>query len=284
MGDSGTVTWRRTLVNPQTRTARLAIGALGVTLLVIAPASAAPGPAPGTQASPPARAPMARENAPVSLHLQDTPLRSALQALFAGTGLQHAVSPEVPNYPITLDVRDVPFASTLRTLVRLAPGVTFRKEGEIYIVGMRPPTVTEPTASYPEPPAPVDVAASGGEEWVKIPLNYLHPAVAAYVLNGRLVPNEVDLQTGLGGAGGFGGGFSGQGGNGFSGGLNGGGLAASGGGGLGYGGANGYGQFPGAATGLPGSVNGLGLGNGTGYGTPLVGNGAVVVGPQGRRF
>jgi hypothetical protein len=268
----------------QNRTARLTMGALGVTLLVIAPASAAPGPAPGTQASPAIGAPMARENAPVSLRLQDTPLRSALQALFEGTGLQHAVEPAAPNYPITLDVRDVPFASALRTLVRLAPGVTFRKEGEIYIIGMRPPTVAEPTASYTEPAAPVEVAASGGEEWVKIPLSYLHPAVAAYVLNGRLAPNEVELQTGLGGVGGYGGGYSGQGVNGFFGGLNGGGLAASGGGGLGYGSPNGYGQFPGAATGMPGSINGLGLGNGPGYGTPFVGNGAVVVGQEARRF
>ena len=40
-----------------------------------------------------------------------------------------AVEPAVPNYPITLDIRDVPFNTALRTLLRLAPGVAYRKEG-----------------------------------------------------------------------------------------------------------------------------------------------------------
>src|SRR5439155_4147241 len=101
------------------------------------------------QAGTPSGAGAAPAAAPITLHLRDTPLRSALETLFEGTGLQHAVEPAVPNYPITLDIRDVPFSSALRTLLRLAPGVTFRKEGEIYIVGMRQPT-PEPTQSYTE--------------------------------------------------------------------------------------------------------------------------------------
>src|SRR5439155_11571854 len=181
--------------------------------------------------------------------------------LFDGSGLQHAVEGAVPNYPITLELRDVPLTSALRTLVRLAPGVIFRKEGEVFIIGLRPPTA-EPTQGYTEPAAPVDVAA-GGEEWEKIPINYLHPAVVAYVVNGRLVPNEVDLLTG---AGGYGSGFSGAGGGGYFGGLNGGGQGTFGSGGLGYGNSTGYGQFPGGGTGFPGSFNSPGQGIGTGYG------------------
>src|SRR5205823_12247718 len=66
---------------------------------------------------------------PISISLRDAPLRTALETLFQGTGLQHAVEPAVPNFPITLDVREVPFSTALRTLLRLAPGVTYRKEG-----------------------------------------------------------------------------------------------------------------------------------------------------------
>jgi hypothetical protein len=261
----------------------LALGALGATLLLNPQARAAPGsdtrnaPARPTAAA----APVSRDSAPVSLHLQDTPLRTALQTLFAGSGLQYEVELAVPNYPITLDIRDVPLTSALRTLVRLAPGVTYRKEGQIFIIGMRPPAV-EPTASYAEPAAPVDVVASaGGETWEKIPINYLHPAVVAYILNGRLVPNEMDL---LLGGGSYGGGFSGAGGGGYLGGLNGGGLGSSGIGGLGYGNSTGYGQYPGVGSAYPGTANGFGQGINNGYGTPLVGNGGVVVGPQPRRF
>src|SRR5436853_7075720 len=81
------------------------------------------------------------EPAKVALSLRDVALRDALRTLFEGSGMQHAVEPAVPNYPITLDIRDVPFNTALRTLLRLAPQVTYRKEGEIYIIGMRPPQV-----------------------------------------------------------------------------------------------------------------------------------------------
>src|SRR5438067_2306061 len=120
MGDSGTVILRRTLVIKQNQRTRLGLGALGATLLLTSQAPAAPSADPGAQASarpPAAGAPVSRESAPVSLHLQDTPLRIALQTLFEGTGLQHEVELAVPNTPITLELRDVPLTTALRTLV-----------------------------------------------------------------------------------------------------------------------------------------------------------------------
>src|SRR6266581_216347 len=89
---------------------------------------------------------------PVTLSLRDTPLRTALQMLFEGSGLQHAVEPAVPNYPVTLDIRDVPFSTALRTLLRLAPQVVYRKEGDIYIVGMRAPQVDTTSVTDIQPP------------------------------------------------------------------------------------------------------------------------------------
>src|SRR5437867_4774702 len=117
-------------------------------------------------------APAARgEAANVTLSLRDAPLRTALQTLFEGSGLQHAVEPTVPNYPITLDIRDVPFSTALRTMLRLAPGVTFRKEGDIYIVGMRQQQVEQPTVGqHIQQPDQTQAVAEAQSE--KVPRNY----------------------------------------------------------------------------------------------------------------
>src|SRR5438067_8128412 len=123
-------------------------------------------------AAPAAPAP-AQATSGVTLSLRDVPLRTALETLFTGTGLQHAVEPAVPNYPITLDIRDVPFGTALRTLLRLAPGVTYRKEGDIYIVGMRPAQVEQPTAGQDITP-PEQTNPVADYQYEKAPLNYTH--------------------------------------------------------------------------------------------------------------
>src|SRR5439155_26929438 len=111
------------------------------------------------QAGTPSGAGAAPAAAPITLSLRDTPLRTALETLFTGTGLQHAVEPAVPNYPITLDIRDVPFSTALRTLLRLAPQVTYRKEGDIYVIGMRQPQVEQTTAEQEvQPPDQTNAA------------------------------------------------------------------------------------------------------------------------------
>src|SRR5689334_7559484 len=56
----------------------------------------------------------------VTLNLKDTPLRSAIDALFQGTGLQYAVDPNVPNVPLTITLRDVGLQAALRILIRQA--------------------------------------------------------------------------------------------------------------------------------------------------------------------
>src|SRR5215208_5327107 len=82
----------------------------------------------------------------ISLTLRDTPLRSALELLFQQSGLQHAVEAAVPNIPVTLNLRDATFATALRVITRLA-GVTYRKEGDVYVVGLRQPPPVETTSS-----------------------------------------------------------------------------------------------------------------------------------------
>jgi type II secretory pathway component GspD/PulD (secretin) len=67
----------------------------------------------------------------ISLKLEQVPLRAAIEAIFAGTGYQYSVDPEVPNVPVTIEMRDVEVQVALRLLLRSVrrqvPGLTFSK-------------------------------------------------------------------------------------------------------------------------------------------------------------
>jgi RNA polymerase sigma factor (sigma-70 family) len=55
----------------------------------------------------------------VSLELRGTPLRTALEILFTQWGVQYAIEADVPDPPITLNVKEMPFEEALNTLLRL---------------------------------------------------------------------------------------------------------------------------------------------------------------------
>src|SRR5436190_8692483 len=149
----------------RSRWTRLALGGLALGLVAV------PGLAPRPAMAAPAAA--SRDATTVTISLKDAPLRTALETLFQGTGLQHAVEPAVPNYPITLDIRNVPFSTALRTLLRLAPNVTYRKEGDIYVIGMRQPQVEQPTAGQ-DVQQPDQTQAVAEQQWEKVPMQYTH--------------------------------------------------------------------------------------------------------------
>jgi hypothetical protein len=242
-----------------------------------------------------------------ALALRDVPLRTALETLFSSTGLQHAVVPAVPNYPITLDIREVSFSTALRTLLRLAPGATYRKEGEVYVIGLRQPQVEQPTASQDVPP-PESTNAPPQYQAEKIPVNFENYQTMAYVLGGQPVPTEDQIASSIlgsagggsaGGLGGYGGGIGGYGGGigGYGGGSlggYGGGLGGFGGGiggfGSGLGGfGSGIGGFGGSLGGLGGGLSGFGggisgLGGYSGIGGFGGTGGTTYVGPTARRF
>jgi hypothetical protein len=271
-----TTSLHRSLVGP-------AMAALAMGLLPALAAAAPAAPSSGDTAA--ARAAAVRDMAPVTVSLRDAPLRTALETLFQGTGLQHAVEPAVPNYPITLDIREVPFSTALRTMLRLAPGVTYRKEGDIYVVGMRQPQV-EQTSVGQDIQQPDQTQAVAEQQWEKLPLQFTHDMVIGSVLGAVPIPTEDQVGTGggygggLGGyGGGLGGGFGGSGyGGGGLGGFGGGGLGGFGGGGLGGFGGGGLGGFGGGGYG-GGGYGGGGYGGG-GYG----GSGAGFYGPTVRRY
>src|SRR5579883_2885763 len=99
----------------------------------------------------PARAQGTTDDRKVTLNLKDIPLRSAIDALFAGSGLQYSVDPTVQNVPVNLSIRDIGLQSALRLLIRQAavaqPGLTFSKDGDIFVIKIRQaaPQTTAPT-------------------------------------------------------------------------------------------------------------------------------------------
>jgi hypothetical protein len=151
----------------------------------------------------------------VSLDFRKTPLSQALGILFQQIDAQYSLGSDVvDSIPISLRVKDMPFETALRTVLRLAneygqgtavnfPQVTYTKTGDMYHVHARRPT---------SPPG------SGGGQ-----------------------PAGISGGVGFGG-GGIGGGFEGGG----TGGFGGGGLGGAGGGGPFFGGFEG-GLNPGTA-------------------------------------
>jgi hypothetical protein len=207
----------------------------------------------------------------ISLTLRDTPLRTALELLFQQSGLQHAVEAAVPNIPVTVNLRDATFATALRVITRLA-NVTYRKEGDVYVIGLRQPPAVETTTTEAAPPEQAQTPAE--QTWEKIPIQFNHVAIFAYGFGGVVLPTEDQAQGGgLGGGlgGGYGGSLGGNFGGGFGGGY-GGGLGGLGGGLGGFGG--GLGGFGGLGGGLGGFGSGLGgFGGGLGGGLGGFGGG-----------
>jgi hypothetical protein len=191
----------------------------------------------------------------ISLTLRDTPLRAALELLFEQSGQQHAVEAAVPNVPLTVNLRDAEFTTALRVITRLA-GVTYRKERDVYVIGLRLPATVEPASLEAAAPAQPETPAAPSVE--KIPILANHVAIFAYAFNGTLLPTEEQVQGG--GFGGLGSGYGGLAG-GFGNGL-----------GSGFGGPGGLGSGFGNG-GYPGGLGNFG--NPSGFGAPGSGFGSV---------
>src|SRR5205085_11811712 len=108
---------------------------------------------------------------PVNINLRAITLKSALELLFQGTGLNYAVDPNVPNVLLTINLKDQPLRQALRTLIHLAgsqvPGLTYTDEQGLYLIKIRqpPPPETEQPATNPE-----DTGGAAEEQvWEKIP-------------------------------------------------------------------------------------------------------------------
>ena len=186
----------------------------------------------------------------VTVNLRDLPLRTAIDQLFAGTGLQYAVDPNVLNVPVNLTLRDVGRQAALRLLIRQAataqPGLTFSKDGDIFQIRVRSAAPAPALAAEDLPPEYTDEKTEF--MWEKIPIQFNNAAVFALMFGGQMLPSEADVlmggQSGMNGQNGMDG-MNGQ--NGMGGGSGG-----------GFGSGNGLGN---------GLGSGLGSGSGSGLGS-----------------
>jgi hypothetical protein len=155
----------------------------------------APALLPSLGAGPALCAPASRATAPdpaktivLRLDLKATPLRQALATLFESTGFQHAIAPDVPNPPITMKVHEMPFEQALRAMLRSANAsgipVTYTREGDIYLIRLRPP----------DPPAEPAVGSGSGPFQAaapvmeKLQIQFLRPQEAFDLLRQQPLP------------------------------------------------------------------------------------------------
>lgn len=99
-----------------------------------------------TCATPILAAEAAQPSAKVNLELKDTDVRSAIEALFRGTGQNYAIDANVTGMISALSIKDVSFDAALRSLTK-SSGLVFRQDGGVYIISMRPDTGQMPGVS-----------------------------------------------------------------------------------------------------------------------------------------
>ena len=116
---------------------------------------------------------------PVTLDLQDAPLKQALTQLFQNAKAQSMLDPAIGGF-VTLNIRDQPFENALKLLLRSAnPPLTYTKENGVYIVKPR----LDPTANqsgFPgggtSPDITADTMPATSSKLDKITLTYVDAA------------------------------------------------------------------------------------------------------------
>lgn len=223
----------------------------------------------------------------ITISLQDTPVKTAIDMLFREAGLNYAFEGAIAG-TVNVNLTDVPFDQALQVVLRSA-GLTMRRENNTYMIGPKKEVQTVATTSE-------DLVTSDNTEIAR------DTALEKIRINFADV-NEIGAifgsQYGGGGMGGYGGGgYGGYGGGMMGGGMMGGGMMGGGmmggyGGGMmgGYGGGmggygGGMGGYGGGMGGFGGGFGGGGIGGygGGGYGGGGYGGGIGGIGGGGRRW
>lgn len=83
----------------------------------------------------------------ITASFKATPFREAVATVFRGSGLQYTLNPNVPNLPVSAELKDVTLESAVQTLVReladRAPGLELSQSGDIFILERRGPRAAE---------------------------------------------------------------------------------------------------------------------------------------------
>lgn len=215
-----------------------------------------------------------KKDQPITLELKDTPIRSALDSLFMGRGLNYVVDQSVMGNVSSVSLRDVSFEQALKVLLKsVDPPLVYRKDGDVYLITVKkdqPVEATNPLGTpqdfniTDEPIKDEDVKIE------KIALNFVDAYDLKTMIEGGDMSRDNQNIGGMGGSmgggmGGFGGGMGGFGGNSFGGGMGGFGGNSFGGGSYGgYGGGSFGGSYGGGNYGSSGGGFGR-YGGRTGY-------------------
>ncbi len=145
----------------------------------------------------------------VNIELKDTDVKSAIEALFRGTGKNYAIDANVTGTISALSIKDVSFDAALRSLTK-SSGLVFRQDSGVYIISMRPDTTqlmsTSAPNALPETPA-VEEPVASEIRIEKVPLSNCSASEILAILRGN------NNNSGYGGYGsGYGGGYGGYGG------------------------------------------------------------------------
>lgn len=126
----------------------------------------------------------------VTVSFKEVPLRSALDALFMGSGQQYLVEPDVPNVKVSLHLRDLPLAQAFRLLLRQAaavsPGLTSLRSGDTVVIRQGTPRLVQGEAGGPPGTGRTLVAGDTKPPWQKISLRYADVAALTRALGGSL--------------------------------------------------------------------------------------------------
>lgn len=124
----------------------------------------------------------------VTVNVRDVPLREAIRMIFEGSGLQYSVDPNVRSVPVSLSIRGISLQAGLRLLIRqaaaLQPGLTVAREGDIFVIRVRPAPATRPRP--PESGVPDDREPV---VWDKIRLQFQDVSLVTEILGGVLLPS-----------------------------------------------------------------------------------------------
>lgn len=191
----------------------------------------------------------------VSLNFKDVPVRSAVEMLFNGSGLNYVVEPGVSGTVAVLRVEDMPFTDALSTLLK-ASGLTVRKESGVYHIG--PQKLTSEIDNAPKVDTEPEVERQKVLE--KIPIGYADVYDIGAILGVGSVGSRASQGMGSGGMGGGMGGNSSFGNSGSSG------NSSFGNRGNGNSGGRSSGGGSGGGSGFGGGGGGFGGGSGGGFG------------------
>ena len=144
----------------------------------------------------------------VSFDLQDSPIRSTIEAAFKQAGINNYIIDNNVVGFVTLKITEQPFENALKLIMRVASvPLTYSKENNVWIV--KPRAVNQSTADlFPAPPANLNETNTRPRaSYERIHLTYLDPLDLSQVLGGII---DIRFFTRYGGGQGGGAGSGGQ--------------------------------------------------------------------------